>query len=90
MSVYPRNNRPSDGRVAFRCPRPDGTFKTSWPSAAKARRAAIRLRMHGYQRLYAYQCPRCRYWHLTKQPTRGALRPGRISPDIQQKGSDHA
>jgi rubrerythrin len=62
--------RRRDGRLVYRCLRPDGTFKVSWRSRAKARHAAIRLRMTGRPRLYAYVCPRCGHWHLTKQAPR--------------------
>ena len=68
MTVNPRHNRPRDGRLAYRCPRPDGTYKVSWRSRAKARRAGIRARMLGSVRMYSYLCPRCGHWHLTKQP----------------------
>ncbi len=71
MSGYrPRLRRLDE---AERCLRPDGSRKSSYRSAAKARQA---IRRHSADaKLSVYLCPVCGSWHLTSAPQPKGGRP---------------
>jgi hypothetical protein len=58
-----------------RCPRLNGApAKRCYGSPAKARRAVRLILSAGGPRLHAYECVRCRYWHLSHEQPRDATR----------------
>ena len=59
--------RPADLREPEQCERPPDSPKSCYRSRAKALRATRLIRSDGRPRQYAYQRPRCGFWHLTKQ-----------------------
>jgi hypothetical protein len=66
----PKYRRPRvPQELGVQCERRNGTPKSMYRSAAKARQA-IRLRKSLDVPLHIYECPRCGYWHITSQPQR--------------------
>jgi hypothetical protein len=61
-----RHRRPLHEQA--QCERPDGTPKTTYRSAAKARRAILKQRGRAGIPLYVYCCPKCELFHITSQP----------------------
>jgi hypothetical protein len=66
----PKYRRPRvPQEIGVQCPRRNGTPKSMYRSAAKARQA-IRDQNGTGVPLYVYQCQRCGLWHITSQPQR--------------------